>query len=89
MQFTKEDAKRIVLNCAKRYEQKLLNKKLLIVYRERQDNQIYYIEVIFLERNYLHLTGLEPIDKDGKVVEGKAVNFYDIKREDSVTSFPR
>lgn len=76
MQFTKEDAKRIVLNCAKRYEQKLLNKKLLIVYRERQDNQIYYIEVIFLERNYLHLTGLEPIDKDGKVVEGKAVNFY-------------
>lgn len=76
MQFTKEDARRIVLNCAKRYEQKLLSKKLLIVYRERQDNQIHYIEVIFLKRNYQHLTGLELVGKDGKVLEEQSVNFY-------------
>lgn len=38
MKFTKEDARRRVLNCAKQYQQKLLNKKLIIIYRERQDN---------------------------------------------------
>ena len=33
-------------------------KKLIIIYRERQDNLIHYIEVVFHERNYQHLTGL-------------------------------
>ena len=52
MKYTKEDARRIVLNCAKKYHQKLLNRKLLIVYREREDNLIHYIEVVFLKRNF-------------------------------------
>lgn len=59
MQFTKEDARKKVLNCAKQYQKKLLNKKLIIIYRERRDNEIRYIEVVFHERNYQHLTGLE------------------------------
>ena len=63
MKFTKEDARRRVLNCAKQYQQKLLNKKLIIIYRERQDNAIRYIEVVFHERNYQHLTGLELVDE--------------------------
>ena len=45
MKFTKEDARRRVLNCAKQYHQKLLNKKMIIIYRERKDNAIRYIEV--------------------------------------------
>ena len=76
MKFTKEDARRRVLNCAKQYQQKLLNKKLIVIYRERQDNKIHYIEVIFHERNYQHLTGLELIDKDGKVLRNQSINFY-------------
>ncbi|MCM1086566.1 MAG: hypothetical protein NC419_00290 [Muribaculaceae bacterium] len=39
MKFTKEDARRRILNCAKLYQQKLLNKKLIIIYRERQDKK--------------------------------------------------
>ena len=52
MKFSKEEARRRVLNCAKKYQQKLLNKKLIIIYRERKDNVIRYIEVAFYERNY-------------------------------------
>lgn len=63
MKYTKEEARRVVLNCAKLYQQKLLNKRFMIIYRERLDNRIRYIEVVFLERNYQHLTGLELVDK--------------------------
>ena len=76
MKFTKEDARRRVLNCAKQYQQKLLNKKLIIIYRERKDNTIRYIEVAFYERNYQHLTGIELLDKDGNVLHHQALNFY-------------
>lgn len=76
MKFTKEDARRRVLNCAKKYQQKLLNKKLLIIYREKQDNQIHYIEVAFYARNYQHLTGLELIDKNGVLMRNQSMNFY-------------
>lgn len=76
MKLTKEDARRTVLNCAKQYRQKLLNKKLMILYRERKDNIIRYIEVVFYERNYQHLTGLELIDKEGNVLSNQSMNFY-------------
>jgi hypothetical protein len=76
MKFTKEDARRRVLNCAKLYRQKLLNKKMLIIYRDRNDNKIRYIEVVFYERNYQHLTGLELVGKDGRVQKNQSVNFY-------------
>ena len=76
MKFTKEDARRRVLNCAKQYQQKLLNKKLIIIYRDRQDNAIRYIEVVFHERNYQHLTGLELVDKEGNVLRNQSMNFY-------------
>ncbi len=76
MKFTKEDAKRRVLNCAKQYQQKPLNKKLIIIYRERKNNEIRYIEVVFYERNYQHLTGLELIDKKRNVLRNQSINFY-------------
>ena len=72
-----------MLNCAKQYQQKLLNRKLIIIYRERQNNEIRYIEVVFHERNYQHLTGLELIDNVDKVIGG--VNFcLGLSREDNV-----
>lgn len=76
MKYTKEDAKKRALNCAKQYQQKLLNKNMLIIYRERQDNAIHYIEVAFYKRNYQHLTGLELVDKKGNVLRNQSVNFY-------------
>jgi hypothetical protein len=76
MKYTKEDARRIVLNCAKQYKEKLLNKKMLVIYRERNNNSICYIEVVFYERNYQHLTGLELIDREGNVIHNQSVNFY-------------
>lgn len=71
-----EAARRRVLNCAKQYQQRLLNKKLIIIYREKRDNVIRYIEVVFHERNYQHLTGLELIDKNGDVLHNQSMNFY-------------
>ena len=65
-----------MLNCAKQYKQRLLNKKLLIIYRDRQDNIIRYIEVIFHERNYQHLTGLELVDRNGNVLCNQSKNFF-------------
>ena len=76
MKYTKEEARRNVLNCAKQYQKKLLNKKFLIIYREKRDNSIRYIEVVFYERNYQHLTGLELIDCKGNVLRNQSVNFY-------------
>lgn len=76
MKFIKEDTRRRVLNCAKQYQQRFLNKKLIIIYRERQDNVIRYIEVVFHERNYQHLTGLELMDKKGNVLRNQSMNFY-------------
>lgn len=76
MKYTKEEARRKVLNCAKQYQNKLLNKKLIIIYRERKDNQIHYIEVAFYDRNYQHLTGLELIDKEGNILQHQSKNFY-------------
>lgn len=64
------------MNCAKQYQQRLLNKKLIIIYREKRDNVIRYIEVVFHERNYQHLTGLELIDKNGDVLRNQSMNFY-------------
>lgn len=74
--ITKEEARRKVLNCAKLYQKKLLNKKLLIIYRERSNNTIQYIEICFYERNYQHLTGIELIDEKGKKVTKQSVNFF-------------
>lgn len=76
MKYTIEEARRIVLNCAKQYREKLLNRKLIIIYRERRDNSIRYIEVVFYERNYQHLTGVELVNKNGDVLHGQSMNFY-------------
>lgn len=76
MKYTLEDARRIVLNCAKQYQNRLLDKKLLIIYRERLDNTIRYIEVEFHDHNYQHLTGLEFIDRNGNVYRGRSKDFF-------------
>ena len=75
MKYSKEEARRKVLNCAKQYQNKLLNKKLIIIYRERKDNRIHHIEVAFYDRNYQHLTGLELVDVNGNVLHHQVKKF--------------
>ena len=48
----------------------------MIIYREKRDNMIRYIEVVFYKRNYQHLTGLELIDQRGNVLRNQSLNFY-------------
>lgn len=76
MKFSKEEARKVVLNCAKKYKEKLLNKKLLVIYRDKHDNKINCIEVVFHARNYQHLTGIELIDKKGNILRNQSMNFF-------------
>ncbi len=75
--FTKEEARRIVMNCAKTYNEKLLDKKFIIIYRDRVDNTIKFFEIYFGKENYQHLTGIELIDTNGNVRKHVAELFYD------------
>lgn len=56
--YTKKDAVRIVVGCAKKYEQELADKKLLLVCSDKH-HKISCVELAFYKRNYLHLTGLK------------------------------
>ena len=66
--YSTEEARRVAINCAKQYRDNLLDKKLIIIYRERESNTIKFLEVLFLDRNYQHLTGLELIDDKGQLL---------------------
>ena len=48
----------------------------LFIYRERTDNSIRFFEALFLPRNFQHLTGLELMDEDGKLIK-KPLLFYE------------
>ena len=60
--FTKLDAIKIVCNAAKIYHKKLANKNFLVIYKNRSHNAIECFEILFLPRNFLHLTGLTYIN---------------------------
>ena len=75
--YTKDEARRIVMECAKKYKENLLNKKYIIIYRDRQDNSIKFFEIYFGKENYQHLTGIELIDSNGKVRKHVAGLFFD------------
>lgn len=74
--YTLEDARHIALNCAKNYEQNLLDKNYIMIYRDRTDNGIKKLEVQFGKENYQHLTGIELIDENGIVRQHVSELFY-------------
>lgn len=76
--YTLDEARNIVMRCAKQYEKNLLGRSFLVIYRDRVDNLIKELEIYFGEDNYQHLTGIELIDKDGRVREHVASLFFDI-----------
>ncbi len=60
--MNKNDALAILFESAKLYEQNLANKNLLVVYRDGT-NAVSRIEVLFLKKHFLHLSGVK-IDRD-------------------------
>jgi len=75
--YTLEEARSIVMRCAKQYDSNLLNKMFLIIYRDKKDNYIKSIEIHFGKENYQHLTGVELIDKQGNVRKHVSELFYE------------
>lgn len=75
--YTKDEARAIVMQCAKTYEKRLAGKQYVFIYRDRADNAVKYFEVYFGKENYQHLTGLELVDKKGNVRQHVAELFYD------------
>ena len=63
---------KILKESAIKYKENLKDKNLLIIYKER--TEIKYIEILFLARNFMHLTGVKCNDKNGKNM--KANQFY-------------
>lgn len=74
--YTLDEARIIAMSCAKQYKQLLQDKKFLILYRDQKTKEIKYLEVLFLDQNYQHLTGLELIDEDGALLEHRSKDFY-------------
>lgn len=74
--YTLEEARKIIMNCAKQYHENLENKIFLIIFRDRSDNLIKYLEISFKRENYQHLTGVDMIDENGNRREHVAELFY-------------
>ncbi|HKM21657.1 MAG TPA: PBECR4 domain-containing protein [Lachnospiraceae bacterium] len=74
--YSIEEARRIVMQCAKQYQTNLLGKQFMLIYRERNDNQVKDIEFRFEKGNYQHLTGIEMIDENGDIREHVSELFY-------------
>jgi len=75
--YTLDEARSIVMRCAKQYERNLLNQKFLIIYRDKKDNLVKSLEIYFGKENYQHLTGIELIDKQGNIRKHVAELFYE------------
>lgn len=53
----KDDALKIIVNCAKLYKENLENKSILFISRVSKD-KINIIECNFIKSNFMHLTGI-------------------------------
>ena len=59
--YTKEQALQIIIECAKKYKENLLNRQLLFICSDKNNN-ISSLEVSFDASNFLHLTGVKVTD---------------------------
>jgi len=75
--YTLDEVRSIVMRCAKQYQKNLLNRKFLIIYRDKKDNLVKSLEIYFGKENYQHLTGIELIDKQGNIRKHIAELFYE------------
>lgn len=55
--YTKKEIIKILHQSAKKYQEKLLNKKIIFIYKNK-DN-LDFIEALFKDSNFMHLTGIK------------------------------
>lgn len=70
MEYTLKQSVRVAIKCGKEYKRKLANTKILIIYRNRKNNEIESMEIVFRPSNFQHLTGLQLLDADGNQKNG-------------------
>ena len=58
MSISKKQAVAIAIKEGKQYRDKLANTMLFILYRDKEDNQLKYIEIEFHPDKFQHLTGM-------------------------------
>ena len=61
--YNKQEAIKIITASAKKYDEELNRKTLMFLYKEKRGH-ISALEVHFYDYNFLHLTGVEFIDKE-------------------------
>ena len=76
MEYTLKQAVSVAIRCGKEYKRKLANTKILIIYRNRENNKIESIEIEFRPSNFQHLTGLQLLDIEGNQKKNCSVEFY-------------
>lgn len=87
--YTKEQALQIIIECAKKYNNNLLNRCLMFVCTDKH-KKIHWLEVSFDASNFLHLTGIKvndisPIDFYNRCVDSRlSVNDFEMA-DDSTT----
>ena len=76
--YSKKEAIKIVSECAKKYQEYLEEKVLLIVYQNTNTKDVGCIELHFHARNFLHLTGFKLREKflTENEADSRAKNFY-------------
>ena len=76
MEYTQKQAVSVAIKCGREYKRKLANTKILVIYRNRENNEIESIEIVFRPSNFQHLTGLILVDKQGNPKKNCSVEFY-------------
>lgn len=76
MEYTLKQAVSVAIKCGREYKRKLANTKILVIYRNRENNEIESIEIVFRPSNFQHLTGLILVDKQGNPKKNCSVEFY-------------
>lgn len=88
--YTKEQALKIIVECARKYKENLLNQQLLFICSDKH-KKIYTLEVSFDASNFLHLTGVKtknisPLDFFNRCIDSRlSVDDFEMA-DDSTTN---
>lgn len=74
MKDKKQEIIKKVLSIAKEYKENMTNNKFLVIYYDKEHDEIGYAEIIFLASNFQHLTGVRLKGYENKKGEGS--RFY-------------
>lgn len=77
----------ILLESAQKYKENLSNKNLLVIYEDRIRKKNCCVEFLFLDSNFLHLTGV--VFRESNIKNKKSILFFDtcLKKKLSLDDF--